>query len=53
VDASTVDPAEQINRTKPNRPKHRAEMTRAEVNQGLINRTKAGNIIYSPNDCDQ
>jgi hypothetical protein len=36
--------------TKPNRPKHLAEMTRAEVNEGLIDSTRAGNIVYSPND---
>ncbi len=36
--------------TQPNRPKHLAEMTREEVNEGLINSTRAGNIVYSPND---
>lgn len=35
---------------QPNRPKHLAEMTREEVNEGLINSTRAGNIVYSPND---
>jgi hypothetical protein len=39
-----------VNTPQRQRPKHLAEMTRAEVEEGLVHSTQYGNIACSPND---